>query len=369
MKALRFVTAASLFDGHDVSINIMRRILQAKGAEVIHLGHNRSALEVVDTALCEDADAIALSSYQGGHMEYFSYVRELLDQRGAQHIALFGGGGGVITPKEIKELESKGIDKIYSPHDGMELGLEGMIELLIRFSRYYPKKKFALISVDPTKKRTQGALLGDRIRLGDTTSEQLYVRSLATRGSGTELSPQIEKVCTYLKSRDFDLIIVETSGIGQASDAITKVSDKTLYVMTPEYGAATQLEKIEMLEVANFIALNKFEKPRAEDALRDIRKQYRRNHGLFHSPEDGELPIFATMASRFNDPGVNALFIELAHSFDLGVSDSMKSLKSIRGERERETIIPPNRVGYLRSISESVRNYNQKTIDLQNPVR
>nr|MBP9674731.1 cobalamin-dependent protein [Bacteriovoracaceae bacterium] len=294
MKNLRFVTAASLFDGHDVSINIMRRILQAKGAEVIHLGHNRSAQEVVTAAISEDAHAIALSSYQGGHMEYFTYVRKLLDEQGAQNIKIFGGGGGVITPKEIAILESQGIEKIYSPEDGRLLGLEGIIEdmfkrlslntkvnfkdlenkelsfyelakvithieetgeipfslknknvpvlgftgtggagksslideILLRFERTYPAKKIAFISIDPTKKKTGGALLGDRIRLGSAVFNNIYVRSLATRGSGTALSPHIKPVVEFLKSQNFDLVLVETSGIGQASDEITTVANK-----------------------------------------------------------------------------------------------------------------------------------------------
>lgn len=424
MKILRFVTAASLFDGHDVSINIMRRILQSKGVEVIHLGHNRSALEVVDAALCEDADAVAISSYQGGHMEYFKYVRELLDQKGGAHIKIFGGGGGVITPKEIALLESQGIDKIYSPKDGMKLGLEGIIqdmmdkaslvqaqpiqekshyskyelghiisfienqgeipvgyndtkktpvlgitgtggagksslidELLLRFARIFPEKKLALLSIDPTKKKTQGALLGDRIRLGDTTSPHFYVRSLATRDSGSELSPQTQKVIRFLKGQDFDLIIVETSGIGQASDAITQVADKCLYVMTPEYGAATQLEKIEMLETADFIALNKFEKARSEDALRDITKQYQRNHKLFGSKSVDNFPIYATMASRFNDLGINALFSDVMQAFGFEISTSLECLK---GEREKKMIIPASQTQYLQIIAHTVRFYNQK---------
>lgn len=430
-QRLRFVTAASLFDGHDVSINIMRRMLQAKGVEVIHLGHNRSAWEVVDAALSEDAHAIALSSYQGGHMEYFTYVRELLDKNGAEHVRIFGGGGGVITPKEITELHKRGITKIYSPHDGMKMGLEGIIdnmlelaqhdllegvdkllktkkdftktelgkiitsieetgdlpsfvgerktpvlgitgtggagksslidELLLRFKRYYPDKKIALISVDPTKKRTQGALLGDRIRLGSATSDNFFVRSLATRNSKTELSPQIHNVVKFLSSSDFDLVIIETSGIGQASDAITSVADKFLYVMTPEYGAATQLEKIEMLESANFIALNKYEKPRALDSLRDIRKQYRRNHKLFHSPEDNELPIYGTMASHFNDPGVNALFIDMISSFDFDIPQSVKILRAEKGREKRETIISSDRTQYLLEIAKTCRDYNRET--------
>ena len=432
MKKLRFVTAASLFDGHDVSINIMRRLLQSKGVEVIHLGHNRSAKEVVDACLQEDANAVALSSYQGGHNEYFAYIRELLNEAGADHVCMFGGGGGVITPSEIKALEAKGITKIYSPEDGMKLGLVGIIddmiekspestiaktdftklkkdklnfaeiskiithiedrgelpfevgsgdtpvlgitgtggagksslidELLLRFHRYYPENKIALISVDPTKKKTQGALLGDRIRLGSASYDQFFVRSLATRDSKTELSPHINDVVSFLKTQNFDLIIVETSGIGQASDEITTVSDKCIYVMTPEFGAATQLEKIEMLESASFVVINKFEKPRSEDALRDVRKQYRRNHELFAghpgSPEDHELPIYGTMASKFNDAGVNQLFFDISNEFGFKNEDLLK-LPMEKAPQAKGTIIPPEQSLYLRDIAKTVRDYNK----------
>lgn len=435
MTQLRFVTAASLFDGHDVSINIMRRLLQAKGVEVVHLGHNRSAKEVVDAAIQEDAHAVALSSYQGGHNEYFAYVRELLDEAGAKNVRIFGGGGGVITPSEIKALMEKGITKIYSPEDGMKLGLNGIIddmierakhstlegidcaqlkevrddrelakvityienngsslamssknrvapvigitgtggagksslidELLLRFHQHYPKSKIALISVDPTKKKTQGALLGDRIRLGSASYDQFYIRSLATRDSNTELSPQIKKVVDFVKNQNFELVIVETSGIGQASDEITKVADQCIYVMTPEYGAATQLEKIEMLEQANFIVLNKFEKPRAEDALRDIRKQYRRNHQLFvghpGAPADNELPIFGTMASRFNDTGVNDLFLSIIKKLDFEKVPSLELLKCERAPVEKPSLISPDRTLYLREIAQICRDYNKMT--------
>ncbi len=435
---LRFVTAASLFDGHDVSINIMRRLLQSKGVEVIHLGHNRSAKDVVDAVICEDAHAVALSSYQGGHNEYFKYIRELLDERGANHVRIFGGGGGVITLPEIKELHACGITKIYHPKDGMELGLEGIIddmiaksqystleatnpenfknnnlsyteiakvityiedkgsapfdfgtkqtpvlgitgtggagksslidELLLRFYRHYPDKKVALISVDPTKKKTKGALLGDRIRLGSASYDNIFVRSLATRNSKTELSPQIKNVVGFMKSQDFDFIIVETSGIGQASDEITTVADKCIYVMTPEFGAQSQLEKIEMLEQANFVVINKFEKARSEDALRDVRKQYRRNHKLFAnhpgSPEDNELPIFGTMASKFNDKGVNSLFRELIQSFDFEMRADVEALICEREPKEKGSIIPPSQSNYLRDISDRINNYNKKTIEL-----
>jgi methylmalonyl-CoA mutase len=426
-NCLRFVTAASLFDGHDASINIIRRILQAQGVEVIHLGHNRSALEVVDAAISEDADAVALSSYQGGHNEYFRYIRALLDEKGAKDIKIFAGGGGVITPKEISSLEADGIEKIYSPQDGMQLGLEGIIgdmikrckdkpvardqassfnpkkfsrlelaklishiensgdlpvtftgkkipvfgitgtggagksslidELLLRFNQYYPDKKIALVSVDPTRKRTQGALLGDRIRLGSAVHENLYIRSLATRGSGTELSPQISKVVGVLRSLDFDLVLVETSGIGQAADNITKVADQCLYVMTPEYGAQTQLEKIEMLEAADFVAVNKFEKPRALDALRDVRKQYKRNKTDFQA-KDESLPIYGTMAGQFNNTGVNALFRDLALNFGLD-EKPLDGLKCEKVPSERNPLIPASRQLYLRQISDSVRGYNE----------
>ena len=431
-RKLRFVTAASLFDGHDASINIMRRLLQSKGVEVIHLGHNRSALEVVEAALSEDAHAIALSSYQGGHMEYFTYVRELLDKNGGQHVRIFGGGGGVITPPEITELHKRGITRIYHPNDGTSLGLNGIIEdmiqkcdystiegvdfknfpskkltsyemakvitfiednrelpfslqpkkvpvlgitgtggagksslideLLLRFHRYYSDKKIALVSVDPTKKKNQGALLGDRIRLGSAAYSNFYIRSLATRDSANELSPEITKVVDFLKSQDFDLVMVETSGIGQASDEITKVANKTLYVMTPEYGASTQLEKIEMLEVADFIAVNKFEKPRSEDALRDVRKQYRRNKLLFAnhpgSPTDNELPIFGTMASKFNDVGVNALFKEIIQAVDFNFNAELEKIPSDRASDKKQSVIPASRVNYLRDIADTVHQYN-----------
>jgi methylmalonyl-CoA mutase len=442
-NGLRFVTAASLFDGHDVSINIMRRLLQSKGVEVIHLGHNRSAQEVVDAVLMEDAQAVALSSYQGGHMEYFTYIRQLLDEAGATKVKIFGGGGGVITPSEIKKLEASGIERIYSPEDGMKIGLNGIIddmvqrstystlqgfdfkkikkdeisfteiakvithiedqgeipvsfekknipvlgitgtggagksslidELLLRFNRYYPNKKIALVSVDPTKKKTQGALLGDRIRLGSALYKQFFIRSLATRNSNTELSPQISKVIDFLKSLSFDLILVETSGIGQASDEITKVATKCVYVMTPEYGAQTQLEKIEMLEAAHFVVVNKFEKPRAEDALRDVRKQYRRNHNLFvghpGSPTDEDLPVYGTMASRFNDSGVNALFKDLCHTFSFENQPALSSLRSTKVSDQKHALIAPERILYLRDIAKTCRDYNHQTNETVNELR
>ncbi|MBY0517755.1 MAG: methylmalonyl-CoA mutase family protein [Bacteriovoracaceae bacterium] len=442
-RPLRFVTAASLFDGHDASINIMRRLLQSKGVEVIHLGHNRSAKEVVDAALMEDAHAIALSSYQGGHMEYFTYVRQLLDEAGGKAIRIFGGGGGVITPPEAEELHKRGITRIYGPAEGTQLGLVGIIddmiakaqydvlenikwdgfktktlssfeiakvvtfiedknefpfevkpksvpvlgitgtggagksslidELLLRFHRSHPELKIALVSIDPSKKKNQGALLGDRIRLGSATFDQFYIRSLATRDSGNELSPGIQKVVQFLKSRDFGLVLVETSGIGQAADAITQIADKTLYVMTPEYGAATQLEKIEMLEVADFVALNKFEKPRSEDALRDVRKQYRRNKNLFAghpgSPTDEDLPIYGTMASKFNDVGVNALYKDLSSALGMPSAKEDVLVKCEKVPKIKGAMIPPGKISYLRDIAETCRQYNEKTLEIIAKIR
>ena len=366
-------------------------------------------------------------------MEYFTYVRELLDKSGGQNVRIFGGGGGVITPPEIAELHKRGITRLYHPNDGTALGLNGIIEdmivkcdystidgvdfkkfegktlssfemakvitfiednrefpfavkgksipvfgitgtggagksslideLLLRFHRYYSDKKIALVSVDPTKKKNQGALLGDRIRLGSASYPNFYVRSLATRDSSNELSPEINKVVEFLKTQEFDLILVETSGIGQASDEITKVANKTLYVMTPEYGASTQLEKIEMLEVADFIAVNKFEKPRSEDALRDVRKQYRRNKNLFAghpgSPTDDELPVFGTMASKFNDVGVNALFKEIIKSVDFSYNPELDKISAERAPDKKLSVIPASRVNYLRDISDTVHRYNE----------
>jgi isobutyryl-CoA mutase len=437
MERLRIVSAASLFDGHDVSINIMRRLLQSKGVEVIHLGHNRSAKEVVDAAISEDAHAICLSSYQGGHVEYFTYVKDLLLEQGAKNIRVFGGGGGVITPKEIELLEERGITKIYSPADGMKLGLDGIIddivekskhsttnefnwsgiskrkdlnsvelskvisfienngkapfdvsnqgetpilgitgtggagksslidELLLRFNRASHESKVALISVDPTKRRTKGALLGDRIRLGAASFDQFYIRSLATRDSKNELSPQINEVINFLKSQSFDLIVVETSGIGQASDEIIHVADKTIYVMTPEYGASSQLEKIEMLGSADFVVLNKFEKPRSEDALRDIKKQFRREKGMANSKfahiSDTELNVFGTIASRFNDPGVNALFSTICEEINFKNLDMNSIGETNKAPEKKGSIISPDRALYLREISQTVRGYNSFT--------
>ncbi|MBI2521360.1 MAG: methylmalonyl-CoA mutase family protein [Bdellovibrio sp.] len=436
MSNLRFVTAASLFDGHDVSINIMRRILQSQGVEVIHLGHNRSVDEIVGAAIQEDAHAVAVSSYQGGHIQYFSFLRKCLNDNGGKNIRIFGGGGGVITTDEVRYLHEIGITKIYTPADGVSLGLDGIVkdmisqsdystiesyschsflstmdhmllgkaisyieakgalqfhveekniqvlgltgtggagksslidELISRFHLYYPQMKIALISVDPTRKKTGGALLGDRIRLSSVSNKNLFVRSLATRQSSDELSPQIKQVISYLKALDFDLIIVESSGIGQASDAITKVATQSVYVMTPEFGAPSQLEKIEMLDAADYIVINKYERPRSEDALRDVRKQYRRNKNLLGTGKgfvrDEELPIYGTVASRFNDDGVNALFCDLI--LGLGLDNStVKGLKKSKASTSVAPIIRHERVNYLWDVVQAVRDYNNKTKEI-----
>ncbi|HCQ17300.1 MAG TPA: methylmalonyl-CoA mutase, partial [Cryomorphaceae bacterium] len=384
---VRIVTAASLFDGHDAAINIMRRIIQATGCEVIHLGHDRSVEEVVNTAIQEDAQAIAMTSYQGGHIEYFKYMRDLLNEKGAAHIKIFGGGGGVILPEEIEELHEYGIDRIYSPDDGREMGLQGMIndmvrksdfptgkdingeinqldekfkpaiarlisaaenymeesgdvldtihrkaatvstpvlgitgtggagksslvdELVRRFLMDFEDKTIAIVSVDPSKRKTGGALLGDRIRMNAIRNERVYMRSLATRQSNLALSKHVKEAVNILKAAAYDLIILETSGIGQSDTEIIEHSDISLYVMTPEYGAATQLEKIDMLDFADCVAINKFDRRGADDALRDVRKQLQRNLAAFdRNPET--LPVFGTIASHFNDDGVTALYQE-----------------------------------------------------------
>ncbi|MGN6181118.1 MAG: methylmalonyl-CoA mutase family protein [Mucilaginibacter sp.] len=437
---IRFVTAASLFDGHDATINIMRRILQSSGAEVIHLGHNRSALEVVECAIQEDVQGIAVTSYQGGHMEYFKYMYDLLQERGAGNIKIFGGGGGVILPTEIKELHAYGIARIYSPDDGREMGLQGMIndmlrqcdhptrtqlngelkhlkdkdslsigamitlsdaakpappkpspegralkevsptggdlegadgaavlgitgtdgagkstvvdELVRRFLRQ-TDKTVAIISIDPSKRKTGGALLGDRIRMNAINSPRVYMRSLATRQANLALSGNVQEAIDICKAAGFDLIIVETSGIGQSDTMITDYCDVSLYVMTPEFGAATQLEKIDMLDFADVVALNKFDKRGAQDALRDVRKQYKRNHKLF-TAQDTELPIFGTMASQFNDEGMNALYNAIAKK--LGLQNSIVETQNIASHTEN-FIIPPDRVRYLAEIVESSQSY------------
>ncbi|TAF34472.1 MAG: methylmalonyl-CoA mutase [Cytophagales bacterium] len=435
---LRIVTAAALFDGHDAAINIMRRIIQASGAEVIHLGHNRSVLEIVDCAIQEDAQAIAITSYQGGHNEYFRYMRDLLKEKGCEHIRIFGGGGGVILPSEIKELHDYGITRIYHPDDGRSMGLQGMIndlleksdfptgdsigditieklqtqehytlaraisaaenfpelvapllalikthlqtatkvpvlgitgtggagkssmvdELIRRFLIDFKDKKLAVVSVDPSKRKTGGALLGDRIRMNAIANSRVYMRSLATRQSNLALSKYVQSAIDILKVAGFDLIILETSGIGQSDTEIIDHSDASLYVMTPEYGAATQLEKIDMLDFADLIALNKFDKKGALDALRDVRKQYKRNHQLWETPDE-QLPVFGSIASQFNDPGTNALYRAIIDTINQKAGVNFKSSFEIsQAMSEKQYIIPPSRVRYLSEISENNRRYD-----------
>lgn len=442
---IRLVTAASLFDGHDAAINLMRRLMQASGAEVIHLGHNRSVADIVDCAIQEDVQGIAVTSYQGGHLEFFKYMYDLLQERGAGHIKLFGGGGGTILPIEIEELHAYGITRIYSPDDGRTMGLQGMIddllqqcdfelspipplkngqrnispdaadyiarlittaenapeqftqsftplrrtnspkvlgitgtggagksslvdELVLRFLRTYPDKTMAIISVDPSKRKTGGALLGDRIRMNAITPKtgepgRVYMRSLATRQSNLALSRHVQDAIDVCKAAQFDLIIVETSGIGQSDTEIIEHADKTLYVMTAEYGAATQLEKTDMLDFADMIAINKFDKRGSPDALRDVRKQYRRNHNLWDVPDDA-LPILGTIASQFNDAGMNTLFERIMNDLGLGMSDvgfAPTGNVNLKSQIPNPTsfIIPPDRVRYLAEIVEESRRYDR----------
>lgn len=435
---IRIVTAASLFDGHDAAINIMRRIIQATGVEVIHLGHDRSVAEVVDCAIQEDAHAIAMTSYQGGHNEYFRYMYDLLQERGAGHIKIFGGGGGVILPEEIKELMDYGIERIYSPDDGREMGLQGMIndlvqrsdsptptlpkgenvsellkkkdvntiarlislaennhdifdevfkapplgaggalvlgitgtggagksslvdELVRRFLMDFPEKHIGIVSVDPSKRKTGGALLGDRIRMNAINNERVYMRSLATRQSNLALSKYVSEAVQVLKAAHYDLIVLETSGIGQSDTEILEHSDVSLYVMTPEFGAATQLEKIDMLDFADIVAINKFDKRGALDALRDVKKQYARNHGLWHAKEE-DLPIFGTIASQFNDPGMNSLYKKVMDTLvEKAGSTLVSNLEVTREMTEKIYVIPPSRTRYLSEIAENNRGYDVK---------
>ena len=434
---IRIVTAASLFDGHDAAINIMRRIIQATGVEVIHLGHDRSVDQVVSTAIQEDAHAIAMTSYQGGHMEYFKYMYDLLQERGAGHIKIFGGGGGVILPDEIKSLMDYGITRIYSPDDGRAMGLQGMIndlvqkcdeprgdlsafsranltvdqpqfiaqyiscaenfpdqikpflkelrdtadlnqvpvlgitgtggagksslvdELVRRFLAAYPEKRLAIISVDPSKRKTGGALLGDRIRMNSINTSRVYMRSLATRQSNLALSKYVNDALDLVKASGFDLVILETSGIGQSDTEILEHSDISLYVMTPEFGAATQLEKIDMLDFADLVALNKFDKRGALDALRDVRKQYMRNHNLWETPSE-QLPVFGTIASQFNDPGMNRLYRAIMQCLTQKMTLDWSLAPETSGpESEKIFVIPPARTRYLSEIAQAIRQYDE----------
>ena len=448
---VRIVTAASLFDGHDAAINIMRRIMQRTGCEVIHLGHDRSVDEVVTTAIQEDAQAIAMTSYQGGHMEYFKYMKDLLDERGAGHIRVFGGGGGTILPEEIEELHAYGIARIYHPDDGRAMGLQGMIndliekadfntvpslddldgamdrlgernvrdlarcitaaennaeafgkafepvraslptvpvlgitgtggagkssmvdELVRRFLLDFPKKRIALVSVDPSKRKTGGALLGDRIRMNAIHSDRVYMRSLATRQSNLALSRHVQEALDILKAAQFDLIVLETSGIGQSDTEIMDHSDVSLYVMTPEFGAATQLEKIDMLDFADVVAINKFDKRGAQDALRDVRKQFKRNHDLWEAQDD-ELPVVGTIASQFNDPGTNELYRRMMNTLaEKTGADLTSTFAAEQGTSEKVFIIPPARTRYLSEIAETNRAYDRwvdKQADLAGRVQ
>lgn len=438
---LRIVTAASLFDGHDAAINIMRRIIQSSGCEVIHLGHNRSVKEIVDCAIHEDAQAIAITSYQGGHMEFLKYMYDMLKEAGCGHIKIFAGGGGVILPDEIQELHNYGIQHIYSPDDGREMGLQGMInhllyhcdfsigdklnreidrikdknpkdiarlisavenfpqeskqmleqvhqmaektnipvlgitgtggsgksslidELVSRFLIDFEDKTVGILSVDPSKRRTGGALMGDRIRMNSIHTGRVYMRSLATRQSNLALSKYVREALNILKAAEFDLIILETSGIGQSDTEITDHSDVSLYVMTPEYGASTQLEKIDMLDFADVIALNKFDKRGGMDALRDVKKQYRRNRNLWNQEiTEDQFPVFGTIASQFNDPGVNQLYKTIMDKIVAKTQTDLKSNFKITKEMsEKIYIIPPHRTRYLSEISETIRNYNRWT--------
>lgn len=435
-RPLRFITAASLFDGHDAAINIMRRIMQQQGAEVIHLGHNRGVDEIVLAALQEDVDGIAISSYQGGHIEYFKYMIDLLKEAGAEHIQVFGGGGGVIVAEEIAELQDYGVAAIYSPEDGRNFGLDGMIgdmlaktatavdkgrsgkpadslrigqqitrleldgpdgehpgsgrqpgeppvigitgpggagkssltdELIQRFLRYFPDLKIAVLAVDPTRRRTGGALLGDRIRMNSLRDQRIFMRSIATRRSHLATSAVLDQVIDNLCDDGFGLVLLETAGIGQSDSEVIDLVDYSIYVMTSEYGAASQLEKIDMLDLADLVVLNKFEKRGAEDALRDVRKQWQRNRQLFDLTDD-QVPVFPTIASQFNDIGVNQLFVSIcqgmANRLGLDINTWTPALETSRELPSSQTLIPAKRVRYLAEIAEQGRNIN-RTVEIQ----
>ena len=439
-QPVRVVTAASLFDGHDAAINVMRRILQDSGAEVIHLGHNRSALEIVECAIQEDAHAVAISSYQGGHMEFFTYVRDLLRERGAD-IRIFAGGGGTILPAEVEELHRRGIDRVFSPDDGRAMGLQGMIDEVLRIARGSARSsldgaegvvrslqrgdagavarlisavengyagadeamervaelaaarcvpvlgvtgtggsgksslvdelvrrylsgtaagRVAIVSVDPSKRRTGGALLGDRIRVNTASSPRVYMRSLATRAATLGLSPHVRGAVEVCKAAGHDLVIVETPGIGQSGAAVVEHADVSLYVMTAEYGAASQLEKIDMLDYADVVAINKFDRAGALDALRDVRKQYRRNHRLWSVAEEA-LPVYGTVAARFNDAGVNRLYLALLDQLRRKTGAPLETERDpVDDGRAEHRVIPPERTRYLAEIVEASRTYDRR---------
>ena len=442
---IRFITATSLFDGHDAATHIMRRILQQEGAEVIHLGHNRSAKEVVDAAVQEDVQAIAISSYQGGHVEYFTYILELLEKAGCSHVKVFGGGGGVITKEEIALLEKRGVRKIFSPDDGLKMGLTGMIrymlknsdyyaskpyeksitkkstyydiaqlistielsqdkenskyvnafkklapeidslgkksnsfvigitgtggagksslidELILRYKNVFPQKSIAVLSVDPTRKKTGGALLGDRIRFNSAKYDNVFIRSMATRRANLATSRSVSNSLKALSAHNFDLIILETAGIGQSDSEIAELANTSVYVMTPEFGAPTQLEKIAMLDYADVVVINKSDKKGARDALRDVCKTYQRNHNLFDK-KPNEMPVFPCTAHRFNDHGTNNLF---NHLFNL-VEKKSKNPKEWKfsplkkGTSDHEDIIPNNKRNYLYNITECIRDHHEE---------
>ncbi|MFH0824619.1 MAG: cobalamin-dependent protein, partial [Pseudomonadota bacterium] len=440
---VRVVTAASLFDGHDAAINIMRRILQASGAEVIHLGHNRSVSDIVTAAIQEDAQAIGVSCYQGGHTEFFKYMVDLLRRFGGDHIKVFGGGGGVIVPDEVRELHAYGVARIFTPEDGQRHGLQGIInqfvqesdfptsdgnfpcdpgmldtrnwrviaqaitaievakasgngglpgtlaglderiagrivpvlgitgtggagkssltdELVIRFLADQPEKTIGIISVDPTRRKTGGALLGDRIRMNSIYSDRVYYRSLATRTIGVEIPNHMAESIKVLKAAGFDLIIIETAGIGQGDAAVVPLSDISLYVMTSDFGSQSQLEKIDMLDFADLVAVNKYDRKGSEDAIHDVRKQMQRNSAEFHRPLR-DFPVYGTIASRFNDDGVTSLYVGIIDTINNKLG--LRWTTGLKGSPDkvpssRTIIIPPERSRYLSEIAETVRRYH-----------
>lgn len=427
---VRIVTAASLFDGHDAAINIMRRIMQVQGAEIIHLGHNRSAQEIVDCAIQEDVQGIAITSYQGGHIEFFKYIFDLLKEKDCGHIKIFGGGGGTILPTEIEELQAYGITRIYSPDDGRHLGLEGMIEDVIRqcdfetvretsdvkiadelkpsdwkqiaqlitlaengketplkkragnapvlgitgtggagkssvtdeivrrFLKTFPEKTIAVISVDPSKKKTGGALLGDRIRMNAISNPRAYMRSMATRESDKALSKHVQQAIDVVAEAGFDFIILESAGTGQSDASILDFCNVSMLAMTPEYGAATQLEKINMLDYADVIAINKFDKAGALDAFADVCKQYKRSHNMFQAKNE-ELPIVGTIASQFNDAGVNHLFALIMQKVAAKTGVEFYITNAAPKATTKSQIIPASRTRYLAEIAETIEKYDE----------